>query len=128
VCIRDLSTFEHVAACIIPHGVCGGAREANAAGYVRWLVDQPVMACKLVKLQRAIEVVNTWAYQACGKEFAYCEPEEQRSLLAAIGSSQTPSNRSAMETLVDTVLTGFLCDPKYGGNRNATGWEHVSWK
>ena len=26
-----------------------------------------------------------------------------------------------------TLITGFLADPKYGGNRNFVGWKHVGY-
>lgn len=126
--LLDLSTFDRIAACIVPNRVCSGALGADAGAYVRWLVEQPAMMVQLVRLRRAIGIVDTWAQDTCGKPFANCTGEEQQHVLRDLTSLQDPSTRRAIETLVDTAVAGFLCDPRYGGNRNATGWEHVGWK
>ncbi len=114
-----------------------GAVEAGTPDYLDyWVARQPFSVALDWKplLKKGAVELDQEALKRSKLEFAACPPEIQDAILRDFQEERVrrfPS-RIFFERLMRVTLEGYLSDPKYGGNRNQTGWrfigrEHCWW-
>lgn len=123
-------TIEAMTACIMPTDHEPGALEANCVNFIdKALAREDAAALPLYR--SGIAATNIEARGRFAKPFVALTPEERNILLSAIETGDTTSwpERNAVppqiffENLRLHTLIAFLADPKYGGNRNFSGWQ-----
>jgi gluconate 2-dehydrogenase gamma chain len=112
---------------ILPSEPGPGATDAHAIGYVEWITQedcfQPLSPC----FTSGLTLLESLATAMWGKSFPVCRAEERDAVLQKVQSTPHPTARRFFVMLVRMTLTGFLCDPRYGGNRGEIGWEYIGF-
>ena len=122
------ATLAAAMAQIIPSGDDGpGAAEADAAGYADWAMRQPAFQPALRGFAAGLALLDGVAEGLCGAPFARCEPHQQRAALERLQGTPHPAAQRFFANLVFLSVNGFLCDPRYGGNRGGAGWTSVGF-
>jgi gluconate 2-dehydrogenase gamma chain len=112
---------------VIPGDDGPGASDANAALFVTWFLTQPPFDEWCVGIERGLQLLNTVATDRCGKSFVACTAAERDAVMRALMHAPQPSVQRFMRRLVALAINGFLCDPKYGGNRDGAGWRYIGF-
>jgi hypothetical protein len=125
----EWSTVEAITARILPTDHEPGAREANCVNFIdKALAREDAVARPLYQL--GVAGTDAVAAKRFGKAFAALEAAEQDAVLAALESGDAPGwptdapvpAAEFFETIRVHTIIAFLADPKYGGNRDYTGW------
>jgi gluconate 2-dehydrogenase gamma chain len=126
-------TVEAISGRIIPTDQAPGAIEAGCVNFIdKALAHEDAQARPLYTL--GVAGTDQVAQRRFGRAFAKLAPAEQDELLAALeqgGAPGWPEGPISSATFFATVrahtILGFLADPKYGGNRDYTGWKLVRY-
>jgi hypothetical protein len=110
---------------ILPAGDDPGASDANAIGFVEWMMRQGSSASVVADLEAALTFIDSLAMALCQREFVACGPEQQKLVLQRMEATPHPRVQRYFGILVKTTLAGFLCPPEYGGNRDERGWRSI---
>lgn len=113
---------------ILPGEDGPGASEANAIGYVRWLLEQDSHALAFSECESGLILLDTIAGALYHHPFAMCDPAQRDLVLQRIDGTPHPAVQRFLRQLVDITLAGFLCPPEYGGNRDCIGWQYIGYK
>ena len=60
-----------------------------------------------------------------GKDFCVCDAVERDDIIRAISRVPHPLVERFFLMLVRLTIAGFLCEPRYGGNRDEVGWQFL---
>ena len=106
-----------------------GAVAAGVPEYLDyWLVQKPFQPIRNYFAYGAGHLKGT-AGRRYGKSFAGCTGEEQDVILAAFAAGEHNVGKFRgdlfFRQLMEMTLEGYLSDPRYGGNRNRSGWEFI---
>ena len=112
---------------VLPPGEHAGATEANALGYTDWLFAQERYAGSLARVRTGLALLDSLADGMWGRGFAACTPDERDAVLGRLAEVPLASAQRFFNTLVLLTLNGFLCAPRYGGNRDRAGWRAIGY-
>jgi gluconate 2-dehydrogenase gamma chain len=124
----ERATLEAIVQRILPSGNGAGAHEANVMGYVDWVMQQEFFRPHYRRITTGLGFVDSIATRLWQKKFVSCSAEEQDAVLRTVETLPNSSSKRFMMTMVNMSLAGFLCDPKYGGNRNLVGWNYIGFE
>ena len=128
----EASTFEAIAARIIPAGDGPGAREAGCLGFAEQALAGPEEASAGL-VRAGLVAVGAAAYERYGRRFPELRAEEQDEMIGLLDSGEIGGWRGGTDprrffaTVRGLVILGFLADPEYGGNRGGAGWQAVGF-
>ncbi|HTC23577.1 MAG TPA: gluconate 2-dehydrogenase subunit 3 family protein [Gemmatimonadales bacterium] len=120
--LRDLDA---VSALIIPTDDAPGAREAHVVDFIdrglgTFAADQrPLFEQGLADL-----AVRAARRHADAKAFADLDADNQIALLHELEAEHS----EFFEAVRVSTITGFLADPKYGGNTDKVGWKLIGFE
>lgn len=112
---------------VLPAGRGPGATEAHAIGYVDWYARQNRLRWKPDYFINGLDLIESIAQGVYGKSLAACSNVEQDAVLTRVHDTPHPNVQRFFSTLVRMTISGFLCAPEYGGNRNMVGWTHMGF-
>jgi gluconate 2-dehydrogenase gamma chain len=110
---------------ILPRDDWPGAADANVIGYIDWLVEQPHFAATRPLLSGGFELLESLADAQFSRSFVDCSDEQQDTLLARVHAIPHPAAQRFFAALVRMTIVGYVCDPRYGGNRNGVVWRQM---
>jgi gluconate 2-dehydrogenase gamma chain len=131
---HEWKTVEAIAARIVPSDDgTPGATEAGCVNFIDKALAHEDAALR-PSYTAGLRAVDEVAKRRHGGPFALQDAASQDALLAALQDGKADGWPAAgeaspdfFETLRTHTLTGFLADPKYGGNRDYVGWKHVGY-
>ena len=112
---------------ILPSDDGCGARSCNDIAYVEWLTGQPFFALNRPSYDLGLELLDSFARVRFRLRFEDCSMSERGQILSEIQGIPHRLAQSFVESLVCVALGGFLCDPRYGGNRDGLGWKFIGF-
>ncbi|WP_420125462.1 gluconate 2-dehydrogenase subunit 3 family protein [Longimicrobium sp.] len=110
---------------VLPPEPGPGASDANAIGYVDWLIGTEGRSG--AALGPGLALLDSIAEGTCGRPFAACSPAERDQVLARMQDVPHPTAQRFFRSLVMMTVTGFLCAPRHGGNRGRAGWNAIGF-
>ena len=126
-------TVEAITGRIIPTDHEPGAIEANCVNFIDKALaheDSNLMPT----YETGLAGIDSVSESLFGKSFTDLSPEQQVAILTSLESGQADGwSDGAVDpaTFFDTVrvhtITGFLADPRYGGNRDYAGWKVLGY-
>ena len=129
----EWETVEAITGRIIPTDREPGAIEANAVNFIDKALAHEDAKMKPV-YQRGLVGLDAVSKQRFQKPFVELTPEQQDDTLAALEAGKAegwPAGEVEAPVFFATVrmhtIVGFVCDPKYGGNRDHTGWKVLGY-
>jgi gluconate 2-dehydrogenase gamma chain len=111
---------------ILPGDEWPGATEAHVIGYIEWLSTQPRLDERWTLLTRAVDLIESLATAIAGVQFAECGAAEQDAVLDRLQSIPHVTAQRAFALLVNLTITGYFCNPAYGGNHEGVVWRHLA--
>jgi gluconate 2-dehydrogenase gamma chain len=126
---RQWLVLEAMTARIIPTDAQPGAREAGCVNFIdKALANEEAAALPLY--QAALAATDAASTSIHGASFIDLTPEQQDAVLARLESgtakgwpAEAPPSPVFFEAVRAHTVIGFLADPKYGGNRDFSGWK-----
>jgi len=112
---------------ILPGEYGPGAQAANVMGFFDWAVSKRFFRAYRASIETGLDFIESLARRRYTNGFAECSPSQQDSLLRELESISHPAAQHFLEIVIDTTLAGFLCDPRYGGNRETIGWRFTAF-
>lgn len=125
---RQIETLRAATECILPSQDGPGAAEADVMGYFRWRFTQSVTHNQTIRLREGLDLLESVAQNLHGKSFAACTTDEQDATLGNLGKIPHLITQRFLAGLFQMTLAGFLCDPRYGGNRDYVGWRAIGFE
>ena len=125
VTARQREIFQSAAGRILPSDDGPGACQANVIGYFDWLTRQRFANHFLGRLMSGLDILDEFAISRWGHGFVECSAVQQDSVLCEIQAIPHVCTKKFFGTLINVTIAGFLCDPKYDGNRNLVGWQSI---
>ena len=113
---------------ILPSDDGAGAREADVLSYFDWFIARAESKAQHSRLEEGLDLLNSLALSTWRKPFVGCMPQEQDETLKHLESIPHRSARRFFQMLVYISLAGFLCHPRYGGNRSCVGWNYLGFE
>jgi len=123
---QQAADFDAFSAQILPTDETPGAREANVVhftDYVLSTIDRDQQADMRDAFKSLQEQVAKTVPGATS--FAAITPAQQIEVMKAIEAMQ---DAGAFGLLRGFTLTGFLCDPALGGNKDKVGWKLIGFQ
>lgn len=117
--------LEAMVARILPSDDGPGSREANVIGFFQWAYGQRFFELSRRRIAEGVDFLNSLSIYRRKKPFVNCVPVEQDIVLAELSGVSHHAIQHFLQTVINLTLAGFLCDPKYGGNRDRRGWEYI---
>lgn len=99
-----------------------GAAEAGTIQYFDWMSRQDAFQPYTQTLRSGLALLDSLAVALYGKGFADCDLAAQDGVLRQVQEIAHPGAQRFFSLLMRMTLSGFLCAPMYGGNRNRLGW------
>lgn len=113
------TVFEHL---LPSEPAAPGAREVNAAGYLRRTLADPRLDRATRALVRAgVVELDTMCTKHHGRGFVRLHAEQREAALRRMEAG--PSGQVWLEQMLEFLLEALLCDPVYGGNPGGIGWK-----
>jgi gluconate 2-dehydrogenase gamma chain len=107
-----------------------GAREAGVTAYIDRALAGPYKDWGL-QYHEGLRLVNAYALEAYGKKLHALAEDEQDAVVGALEAGKVPGfedDGTAFFAMVWAhTIEGLLCDPAYGGNRDAVGWKLIGF-
>lgn len=107
-----------------------GAREAGVTAYIDRALAGPYKDWGL-QYHEGLRLVNAYALEAYGKKLHALAEDEQDAVVGALEAGKVPGFEDGGTAFFDMVwahtIEGLLCDPAYGGNRDAVGWKLIGF-
>jgi gluconate 2-dehydrogenase gamma chain len=131
---QEWETVEAVAARIVPsEDGSPGATEASGVTFIHKALAHEDAATRPAYTEGLIGV-DAVSRKAHGLRFHALDDALKDAVLEALQDGTAPGwpqsagpSPEFFETLRVHTLSGFLADPKYGGNRDWVGWKHVGY-
>ncbi len=128
----ELSALDALVARIVP-GDAGdpGAREAGVVVYIDRALAGPYAEWQLA-YREGLRLLNGYALEQHGARFHELAETDQDAIVAALEANTVPGfgGNGAAEFFAMVwahTVEGLLCDPAYGGNRDAAGWKLIGF-
>jgi len=128
----ELSALDALVARIVP-GDAGdpGAREAGVVVYIDRALAGPYAEWQLA-YREGLRLLNGYALEKHGSRFHDLSESDQDAIVAELEANNVPGfggNGSAdfFAMVWAHTVEGLLCDPAYGGNRDAVGWKLIGF-
>ena len=121
---QDLRSFEAAAERILP--ATAGLPSAGDAGVARYLerrAAEPGFETAAKRLREGFALLDALSQDEIGCDFADASEARQEAVLRRLEAMPVPAARRFFETLINLTLTGYLCDPVHGGNRDRVAWQ-----
>jgi hypothetical protein len=113
---------------IIPPDDFPGAWEAGVGEYLRRQFSG-ALAPLVGEYEAGLDVLDSAARTASGRDFAALTEGEQDALLAAIETgAHGPALAAFFATLVTHAIEGYYSDPGNGGNRDGVAWTMIGFE
>jgi len=106
----------------------GGAAEARVMSFVDWAIEQELFEQHFLRVGEALSLLDDLATSRYGSAFADCNETEQDSIMKGLHAFPHVIPRLRFESLLYITLAGFLCHPRYGGNRDLVGWSQIGFE
>ncbi|MFN8662299.1 MAG: gluconate 2-dehydrogenase subunit 3 family protein [Thermomicrobiales bacterium] len=107
-----------------------GAREAGVTAYIDRALAGPYKDWGL-QYHEGLRLVNAYALEAYGKKLHALAEDEQDAVVGALEAGKVPGFEDGGTAFFAMVwahtIEGLLCDPAYGGNRDAVGWKLIGF-
>ncbi len=120
--------LERAAATVLPGDEQPGAVEADVMGFLRRAFTAGRWSADAELVTSGLRTLDTLARSRYGTPFAHCSPADRDVVLEALRRVPHPGARRFLALLVEMTLTGFLCTPRHGGNRDHVGWATIGWQ
>jgi gluconate 2-dehydrogenase gamma chain len=128
----ELSALDALVARIVP-GDAGdpGAREAGVVVYIDRALAGPYAEWQLA-YREGLRLLNGHALEKHGSRFHELAEDDQDAIVAALEANQVPGfvgtgSADFFAMVWAHTVEGLLCDPAYGGNRDAVGWKLIGF-
>ena len=128
----ELSALDALVARIVP-GDAGdpGAREAGVVVYLDRALAGPYAEWQLA-YREGLRLLNGHALETYGGKIHELAESDQDAIVAALEDNQVPgfAGNGAADFFAMVwahTVEGLLCDPAYGGNRDAVGWKLIGF-
>lgn len=108
---------------ILPGSAGPGATEAHVVGFLENLWHQPVFRQKTETFSRGFVLLQDFAQTLCGRNFIDCCAADRDMVLRRLEAIPHPTARGFLVSLVRVTLSGYLCHPDHGGNRDEIAWK-----
>jgi hypothetical protein len=102
-----------------------GANTANVLGFFDWAESQHFYQPDKQIIESGLEFVEALSIAHFKTSFILCTLAQQDEILGQLETIAHPSARRFFESLVALTIAGFLCPPRYGGNKNMIGWVYI---
>ncbi len=126
-------TVEAMTGRIIPTDADPGAIEAGCVNFIDKALAHEDASLR-PQYELGVRALDAEAERRFDEPFAELDPSRQDDVLASLESGTAaawPSGGITSQQFFETVrlhtIYGFLADPKYGGNRNYSGWKLVGY-
>lgn len=125
--VREAVTLEAVVSRVIPSDETPGAKEAGVVEYIggRLSLGKPLDRLEYKTGLATLDKISKAKY---GGRFAQLMAKDQDRLLDELERGDAPGwpdFQTFFAKLRQHAVEGFLCDPKYGGNKDYVGWKLV---
>ena len=113
---------------ILPSDNGVGAKEANVMGYVEWVTKQTFFRDREELVVEGLEFINSISIHLWQEPLTACSPAQQDATIRTLAEVPNLSCYRFLRCVINMSLAGFLCDPKYGGNRGEVGWKYMGFE
>jgi gluconate 2-dehydrogenase gamma chain len=113
---------------ILPSDNGVGAKEADVMAYVEWVTHQTFFRDREALVVAGLEFINSISIHLWQKPMTACSPAQQDETIRTLAEVPKLSCYRFLQCVINMCLAGFLCDPKYGGNRDRVGWKHMGFE
>ena len=107
---------------VLPGSTGPGATGAHVVGFLEKLWHQPVFRQKTEMFSQGFALLQDFARALHGQDFADCCAAERDVVLRRLEAVPHPTARGFLVSLVRVTLSGYLCHPDHGGNRDKIAW------
>ena len=129
--IDEINALDALVARIVPGDESDpGAREAGVTEYIDRALAGPYKEWGL-QYHEGLRLVNAYALEAYGKKLHELAEDEQDAVVGALEAGQVSGFADGGAAFFAMVwahtIEGLLCDPAYGGNKDAVGWKLIGF-
>jgi gluconate 2-dehydrogenase gamma chain len=110
---------------VLPDVDGAGAARANAAAFLHWLWVQDFFVEHHAVLLKGVTTLDEVAERQFVQPFTQCSTAQQDRVLELVQQIPHPTIQRFFVMLIRVALSGFLSDPRYGGNTDGSGWRYV---
>ena len=125
---EQIATLDCMTRRMVPSDDGPGAAEANVMGHIRWRLEHPAYGPPRKRLASGLDLLASQCRKKHGKAFPECTAREQDEVLADLKKVRHVVVWQFLADVLSWTLAGYLCDPKYGGNRGEVGWEYIGFR
>ncbi|WP_078120706.1 gluconate 2-dehydrogenase subunit 3 family protein [Thiosocius teredinicola] len=120
-------TLDAVTAHLLPSETDSpGAKEINAVGYLRFVVNDPhVDSDERAFVTQGVIWLNQLSHDTHHKTFSELGFDDKESMLRRIAASEAGENW--LSTLLTYLFEALLTAPAYGGNPDGIGWRWLQY-
>ena len=129
--VDEIHALDAMVARIVPGDASDpGAREAGVPEYIDRALAGPYKEWGL-QYHEGLRLVNAYALEAFGKKMHDLAEDEQDAVVGALEAGKVPGFADGGAAFFAMVwahtVEGMLCDPAYGGNKDAVGWKLIGF-
>ena len=129
--IDEINALDALVARIVPGDESDpGAREAGVTEYIDRALAGPYKEWGL-QYHEGLRLVNAYALEAYGKKLHELAEDEQDAVVGALEAGKVSGFADGGAAFFAMVwahtIEGLLCDPAYGGNKDAVGWKLIGF-
>ena len=129
--VDEFNALDALVARIVPGDASDpGAREAGVTAYIDRALAGPYKEWGL-QYHEGLRLVNAYALEAYGKKLHALAEDEQDAVVGALEAGKVSGFEDGGAAFFAMVwahtIEGLLCDPAYGGNRDAVGWKLIGF-
>lgn len=129
--VDEISALDALVARIVPGDASDpGAREAGVTDYIDRALAGPYKEWGLA-YREGLRLLNAYALEVYGQKFHALAEDEQDAIIGALESGKAAGFEDGGAAFFAMVwahtIEGLLCDPAYGGNRDAVGWKLIGF-
>jgi gluconate 2-dehydrogenase gamma chain len=107
-------------------GDADGAKEAAVVSYFAWARSQAWFRGES-RLQEGLALIEAVSRARFQRSFPECTAALQDVILREIESLPSRAVQKFWSMMINMTIAGFLCDPRYGGNRECLGWRFIDF-
>jgi gluconate 2-dehydrogenase gamma chain len=129
--VDEINALDALVARIVPGDESDpGAREAGVTEYIDHALAGPYKEWGL-QYHEGLRLVNAYALEAYGKKLHELAEDEQDAVVGALEAGKVSGFEDGGAAFFAMVwahtIEGLLCDPAYGGNKDAVGWKLIGF-
>jgi gluconate 2-dehydrogenase gamma chain len=119
--------LEQLMITVLPRDEQPGAAEAGVMCFLRRALPQGRWSTSGELLTSGLRTLDALAQQRCGAPFAACGAGDRDAIVAWVQRVPQGQTQRFLALAIEMALTGFLCEPRHGGNRQFAGWKTIGW-